>query len=102
MLTLDTLPDFQRALADAGLDGWLLFDFRGTNPIAAELIGLDGMVTRRVFAWIPTSGAPVAISHAIEQRQWYRWPAAWRREVYSSWRALESLVQSLVNGKRIA
>jgi Xaa-Pro dipeptidase len=102
MLTPETLPRFQRALAAASLDGWLLFDFRGTNPIAAGLIGLEGMVTRRVFAWVPREGTPVAITHAIEQTQWARWPAAWRREVYSSWRALESQVASLVRGKRVA
>jgi nitrogen regulatory protein PII-like uncharacterized protein len=33
-LTTETLGDFQRALADAGVDGWLLYDFRGLNPIA--------------------------------------------------------------------
>ena len=102
MLNTETLPRFQSALRDAALDGWLLFDFRGTNPIASSLVGLDGMVTRRIFAWIPASGEPVAISHAIEQAQWHRWPQAWRREVYSSWRTLESHVASLVRGKRVA
>ena len=29
MLTPETLPDVQRALAEAGVDGWLLYDFRG-------------------------------------------------------------------------
>src|SRR5947209_7634217 len=98
MLTPDTLPTFQRALADAGLDGWLLFDFRGTNPIAAGLIGLEGMVTRRVFVWVPGNAreTPVAITHAIEQLPWARWPNAWRKEVYSSWGALEGHVRALV------
>src|SRR4051812_45700537 len=37
MLNADTLPEFQKALAELGVDGWLLFDFRGLNPIAKEL-----------------------------------------------------------------
>lgn len=102
MLTLETLPDVQAALAEAGLDGWLLFDFRATNPIASGLLRLDGMVTRRVFAYVPRTGAPVAVSHAIEQAQWARWPAAWPREVYSSWRTLEATLARLVGGKRVA
>ena len=102
MLSAESLPKFQRALADADLDGWLLYDFRGTNPIASGLLGLEGMVTRRVFALIPREGRPVAITHAIEQTQWARWPAAWGREVYSSWRSLEQLVGTLVRGKRVA
>ena len=67
MLTPDTLPRLQAALAEAGLDGWLLFDFHGLNPIAAGLLRLEGMTTRRVFAWIPRDGAPIAVTHAIEQ-----------------------------------
>jgi len=67
MLTPATLPAIQSALRAAELDGWLLYDFRGTNPVAASLLGFHGMVTRRIFAWIPAEGTPVAVTHAIEQ-----------------------------------
>ena len=102
MLTRDTLPAVQRAIADAGLDGWLLYDFHGQNPIASELMSLAGMVTRRVFAFVPRQGTPVAVTHAIEQGPWREWPAEWRRERYSSWRALEDTLEKLVGGKRVA
>src|SRR5687767_9092751 len=102
MLTPATLPTVQRTLADAGLDGWLLFDFRGTNPIASTILGLKGMVSRRVFAWIPREGTPVGVSHAIEQGPWRDWPPAWGREVYASWRTLEATIARLVGGKRVA
>jgi Xaa-Pro dipeptidase len=102
VLTPETLPSVQDALAEAGVDGWLLFDFRGINPIAGGLLGLEGMVTRRVFAWIPRAGTPVALTHAIEQAPWARWPSGWTREVYSSWRSLEAHVARLVGGKRVA
>src|SRR5690242_11514845 len=102
MLTLETLPDVQRALADARVDGWLLYDFRGLNPIAAAMMRLEGMTSRRVFAFIPTRGTPVGLSHAIEQGQWRHWPTAWTREVYSSWRSLESFLAKHVGGKRVA
>src|SRR5690349_5824033 len=102
MLTPDTLPTFQAALRDASLDGWLLFDFRGTNPIAGALAGLRGFGSRRIFVWVPAEGTPVAITHAIEQLPWQHWPTAWRKEVYSSWRALEGYVRDLVGGKRVA
>ena len=45
MLTPELLPKIQRLLADAGLDGWLLYDFRGTNAIAHGLLGFDGLVS---------------------------------------------------------
>ena len=102
MITPTLLPALQSALADADLDGWLLFDFHGTNPIAAGVLGLHGMVTRRIFALIPRSGAPVAITHNIEQGAWRDWPEAWKRERYSTWNTLEDTLRRLVHGKRIA
>ena len=66
------------------------------------MVGLEGMGSRRIFAWVPTQGTPVGLSHAIEQLGWARWPAAWERRVYAAWRTLEADVASLVNGKRIA
>lgn len=102
MLTVDMLPRLQRLIADAGLDGWLLYDFRGTNAIAGGLIGIEGLASRRVFAFIPREGTPIGIQHAIEPGPWARWPDAWPRRVYSGWRALESELKALVGGKHIA
>jgi Xaa-Pro dipeptidase len=102
MLSTETLADVQRALTDAGLDGWLLYDFRGLNPIAGGLMRLEGMTTRRVFAWIPARGTPAALTHAIEQGPWRLWPADWTKEVYSSWKSLEDFLAKHVKGKRIA
>jgi len=102
MLTPETLPAVQKALADAGVDGWLLYDFRGTNPIAAGLLRLEGMTSRRAFAYVPTRGTPVALTHAIEQGPWRRWPSTWSREVYSSWRSLEEFLARHIAGKKVA
>ena len=102
MLTPATLPDLQRAIGDAGVDGWLLFDFQGCNPIAGGLLGLEGMVTRRIFVWVPREGVPTALGHAIEPGPWRTWPKAWGHATYSSWRELERAVGGMVAGKRIA
>ena len=77
MLTPELLPRLQQLLADADLDGWLLYDFRGTNAIAAGLLGFGGLCSRRVFAFIPRTGLPVGIQHAIEPGPWKQWPTGW-------------------------
>ena len=64
MLNPQTLPAIQAALRELQLDGWLLFDFHGLNPIASGVLGLEGMLTRRVFALVPKEGEPIALSHA--------------------------------------
>ena len=102
MLTPASLPALQSALVEAGLDGWLLYDFRGLNPVAGSLLGFHGMVTRRIFCWLPATGTPVAITHAIEQGPWADWPTEWQKVVYSSWEVFEASLPPLVRGKRIA
>jgi len=102
MLKPKDLPPIRDAIAEAGLDGWLIFDFHGLNPVALGLLGLEGMATRRIFVWIPKSGEPVAITHAIEQGPWKHWPSEWGKNKYSGWRELESQLRALVKGKRVA
>ena len=102
MLQPESLPAIQSALERAGLDGWLLYDFHGLNPVAVGMLDLPGMTTRRFFVYIPRKGSPVAITHAIEQGPWTGWPSKWTKEKYSSWRVLESLLGNLVKGKRVA
>ncbi len=102
MLTTESLPRFQSAIAAAGIDGWLLYDFRGLNPVAGAILRLHGMLSRRVFVWIPRHGAPTAVTHAIESGPWDTWPGEWGRVVYSAWRELEGALAPLVRGKRIA
>ena len=102
MLTEETLPAVQRALIDAKLDGWLLFDFQRTNPIAGGMLSLEGMMSRRVFVWVPREGMPIGVGHAIEPGTWRTWPKSWGRKTYSSWRTLERSVSEIVLGKRVA
>jgi Xaa-Pro dipeptidase len=102
MLTPELLPAVQAALAEADVDGWLLYDFRGINPISQALFRSEGIASRRMVAWVPRTGTPVAITHAIEPDSWAHWPAAWERRVYSSWKSLEAEIAALVKGKRAA
>lgn len=102
MLNAEKLVPLQAALVAAGIDGWLIFDFHGLNPIATGLLELPGMTTRRIFVFIPKSGNPVALTHAIEQGPWRDWPREWGKIQYSSWRELESQLAMLVNGKTVA
>lgn len=54
-------------LARLGLAGWLLYDFRGSNPFAERFLDFgDGLLSRRVFVLVPSSGTPVALVSALE------------------------------------
>ena len=60
----------QEALRADGLDGWLLYDFQGSNPVSYRMAGMGGsghLATRRWFYLIPATGEPRALVHAIER-----------------------------------
>jgi len=93
----------QKALGEERIDGWLLYDFRGTNPIARSVIGFDEsqIGTRRWFYLVPREGEPVAILHAIEPHALRGAPG--RSVLYRSWKDLESLLKTHLSGmKRVA
>jgi len=97
------LQAIQKALVERGLDGWLLYDFRGNNPIARSVIGFDEsqIGTRRWLYLIPREGSPVAILHVIEPHALRGAPGV--TVLYRSWRDLESLLATHLRGmKRVA
>jgi Xaa-Pro aminopeptidase len=89
----------QAALREEGLDGWLLYDFRGQNEIAAGLAGVDAgrKATRRWFWLVPAEGEPTALVSSVEQHV-LEVPGA--RIVYRSWRELEAALGDLLRGRR--
>ena len=92
----ERVREIQRALQEAGLDGWLFYDFRQSDPLAYRILKLDPrqFSTRRWFYFIPAKGEPTRINHAIEQGKLDRLPG--RRLIYSSWTKLnESLRDAL-------
>jgi Xaa-Pro aminopeptidase len=88
------------ALAQAGADGWLLFDFHGLNPVAGRVLGLAGLQTRRLFVLLPAEGEPVAVAHRVELQSLADFPG--RVVPYSRWQELHQALRQLVAGKRVA
>ena len=92
----------QRSLRADGLDGWLLYDFHGSNPIAAALAGLEGgghMTTRRWYYLIPAVGEPRGVVHAIERHNLDRLPGS--KTVYAGREQLEAALSHLLEGVKI-
>jgi Xaa-Pro aminopeptidase len=92
----------QAALREDGVDGWLLYDFRGLNPIAADVTGVlrqgGHLATRRWYYLIPVEGEPRALVHAIEPDALAHLPGSTRR--YARHPELESGLRELLAGHR--
>lgn len=94
----DKLKNIQQMLTEQQIDGWLLYDFRKSNPLAYTLLEIPpGKTTRRFFYWIPQKGEPVKILSPIEPHVLDHLPGKiW---LYKKWEELEKLLFSLTLGQ---
>ena len=98
------IPKVQQALKEEGLDGWLLYDFHGSNPIATRLTDLAAstkMATRRWYYLVPAEGAPRGLVHAIERHNLDGLPGD--KQPYAGREELAAGLKTLLHGmKRVA
>ncbi len=78
------------------IDGWLLYDFRGNNRVAADLLGMPEGQKRRYFVLLGAEGVPTALVHRIELSGWDEWE--YRLESYVGWEELETALGRLLEG----
>ena len=92
------IAECQELLRAEGLDGWLLYDFRGSNPLARRVLGLpvDRFLSRRWFYFIPAHGAPRQLVHRIESGALEGLPG--EKTVYLRYSELEAGIVGLVQG----
>ncbi|MDA1227469.1 MAG: M24 family metallopeptidase [Chloroflexi bacterium] len=57
----------QEYMADHDLSGWLLYDYRGMNPIFWDTVGPIANVTRPCWLWIPASGTSQLLVAYVDQ-----------------------------------
>jgi Xaa-Pro dipeptidase len=93
---LADVPAVQGLLAVQRLDGWLLFDRDGENPIAERLVAPDGHPTRLWFYMIPAHGMPIALIHATERRSFDH--LAGTKLTYQGYRDLDKQLRAMLKG----
>lgn len=94
------IEEAQKYLKEMKVDGWLLYDFEGNNPLAHRFLEIPHhlITKRRFFYWVPTSGTPVKIVHAIEPHTLDRLPG--EKKLFASWQSLHQELRSLLQGKK--
>jgi Xaa-Pro dipeptidase len=94
------IPGIQNTLAAAQIDGWLFADFRGSDELAYQVLGLprDLHATRRWYYFIPSQGTPSKLVHTIESKNLDTLPGV--AQTYVSWHDLERSLQGMLVGKR--
>jgi Xaa-Pro dipeptidase len=86
------IAEIQTALQKEKLDGWLFYDFRGSDILTPRILKTERLGgSRRWFYFIPATGEPVKVVHAIEPDQLDALPG--KKLIYREWQGLRSLVQ---------
>jgi Xaa-Pro aminopeptidase len=90
----------REALREERLEGWLLYNFRGSNVFATRILDLPPHIiqTRRYFYFIPAHGSPKKLVHTIEQYNLDTLPG--EKVLYLSWQSLEVGLKSILAGAR--
>lgn len=97
------LKKIQSILKERNIDAWLLYDFRGSNDLALNIldIGAQMHLTRRLFYFIPKSGEPTGLVNAIEAHNIAHLPG--EKKLYSSRESLSNFLrETLGNVKTLA
>ena len=91
------ITEIQAELAALGLEAWLLYDFRGMNPIAQNVAGLaEAHITRRWFCLIPAQGEPRWLVHKIETSNFVGVQGS--VTLYAGWEELNEAIRALLAG----
>jgi Xaa-Pro aminopeptidase len=90
----DTIQSFMR---EQRIDAWLLYDFRGSNPIFGQLLPGDRFTTRRALLFIPAEGEIQLLAHQIDASQYRDTPM--KAQQYLSWQDLHEWIKARVKGR---
>ena len=78
------------------IDAWLVYDFRGSNPVMWQLLGGPKPTTRRSFLLIPARGESRLLVHSID-RDLFR-DAGLLLETFVSWQQMQKRLGSALRG----
>ena len=96
-----SISRLQTVVRAAGLDGWLLYDYRGLNPFPAQILNLRrGILTRRWFLYVPAHGQATLIHHRIEADSWQQAlpDETLDRKVFAAHEQLDNLLAETLRG----
>ena len=93
------IADIQTALKQQGFDGWLFYDFRGSDILIPRILKTERLGgSRRWFYFVPREGEPVKVVHAIEPDQIDVLPG--KKLIYREWGLLKKQVDAAIHSQK--
>lgn len=94
---MNAIAAAQTFMRQQHIDAWLVYDFRGNNPVLAQLVPGKRWTTRRALLLVPADGEPTLLAHGIDRAQFES--ATVKKEVYLSWRDLIAWLANHLEGR---
>ena len=66
---LSPIHEAQDFLRTSTIDAWLVYDYQGMNPALADVLGVDGFLTRPIFLLVPPTAKPTLLISAVDAGQ---------------------------------
>ena len=86
----------QEFMAQDEIPGWLVYDYRESNPIFRQVIRPSGHVTRPCYFYLPAGGAPTLLTHHVDAGKFAG--SGVDCIVYSNRETLVSALRALISG----
>lgn len=91
------IAEIQTALQKEKLDGWLFYDFRGSDILMPRIFKIERAGgSRRWYYYVPAKGEPVKVVHAIEPEKLDALPG--RKLIYREWQLINSNLTTAIFG----
>src|SRR6476620_8717469 len=89
------VAEIQAALRRAKLDGWLFYDFRGSDILIPRILKTERLSgTRRWYYYVPATGEPTKVVHAIEPEKLDSLPG--KKLIYREWQLINSNLKQAI------
>ena len=96
MFSLEAAQSFLR---QAKIDAWLVYDFRGSNPVFRQLLDQSRSATRPAFLVIRPDGEPILLTHPVDQAAFRT--VSYPRRFYRGWVEMHAKLKELLGEVRV-
>ena len=83
-------------MQEQAIDGWLMYDFRGSNPVLWQALGAKVPTSRRNYLWIPATGSPRLLLHNLDRLEFSDFDI--EQQIYTTWQEMQSALSGLFSG----
>lgn len=88
----------QGFMASEAIDAWLMHDYRGSNLLFWQVLGVERAPTRRAILVVPREGEPTLLIHTVDQ--FFFHDITLQKRIYRGWEEMRAILKALLGSAR--